>query len=121
MENHMSSAPGPKDLASADRYRTLLEINNAIVTNLNQEDLPRAISTALRRVIPFDRAAFTLYLPKRDVFRFLAIEGLLGSSHFRPGWSSTEVKAFRPGYSITSGPRCATICGRNKSIRTIVC
>jgi hypothetical protein len=24
-------------LASAERYRTLLEINNAIITNLNQE------------------------------------------------------------------------------------
>jgi formate hydrogenlyase transcriptional activator len=96
MENHMSSAPGPKDLASADRYRTLLEINNAIVTNLNQEDLPRAISTALRRVIPFDRAAFTLYVPKRDVFRFLAIEGLLGSSHFRAGLE------FRRGESVSA-------------------
>jgi formate hydrogenlyase transcriptional activator len=93
----MSSAPvGPKDLASADRYRTLLEINNAIVTNLNQEDLPRAISTALRRVIPFDRAAFTLYVPKRDVFRFLAIEGLVGSSHFRAGLE------FRRGESVSA-------------------
>jgi formate hydrogenlyase transcriptional activator len=70
---------------AAERYRTLLEINNAIVTNLDQEALPRAISKALRRVIPFDRAAFTLYLPKRNIFRFLAIEGIVGSSHFRAG------------------------------------
>jgi formate hydrogenlyase transcriptional activator len=70
---------------TAERYRTLLEINNAIVSNLNQEDLLHAISSALRRVIPFDRAAFTLYDAKREVFRFLAIEGIVGSTHFRAG------------------------------------
>ena len=92
---------------AAERYRTLLEINNAIVTNLDQEDLPRAISTALRRVIPFDRAAFTLYVPKRDVFRFLAIEGLVGSSHFRAGVE------FRRGESVSAwvfDNQCSALC-----------
>jgi formate hydrogenlyase transcriptional activator len=70
---------------TAERYRTLLEINNAIITNLSQESLLRAISEALRRVIPFDRAAFTLYVPERDKFRFLAIEGVVGSAHFQAG------------------------------------
>ena len=70
---------------TAERYRTLLEINNAIITNLNQKALLHAISQALRRVIPFDRAAFTLYDPSREMFRFLAIEGTVASSHFRAG------------------------------------
>ena len=70
---------------TAERYRTLLEINNAIITNLNQGTLLHAISKALRRVIPFDRAAFTLYIPERQKFRFLAIEGVVASSHFRAG------------------------------------
>jgi formate hydrogenlyase transcriptional activator len=70
---------------TAERYRTLLEINNAIITNLNQKALLHAISKALRRVIPFDRAAFTLYIPKKERFRFLAIEGIVASSHFRAG------------------------------------
>src|SRR5579864_965690 len=70
---------------TAECYRTLLEINNAIIINLSQEALLRAISEALRRVIPFDRAAFTLYVPERDRFRFLAIEGVVGSAHFRAG------------------------------------
>jgi formate hydrogenlyase transcriptional activator len=70
---------------TAERYRTLLEINNAIIINLSQEALLRAISEALRRVIPFDRAAFTLYVPERDRFCFLAIEGIVGSAHFRAG------------------------------------
>jgi formate hydrogenlyase transcriptional activator len=75
---------------TAERYRTLLEINNAIVTNLNQKALLTAISEALQRVIPFDRAAFTLYVPKTDKFRFVAIEGTTASSHFRPGLEFTR-------------------------------
>jgi len=70
---------------TAERYRTLLEINNAIITNLSQEALLHAISEVLSRVIPFDRAAFTIYIPGSDKFRFLAIEGGTASSHFRAG------------------------------------
>jgi formate hydrogenlyase transcriptional activator len=70
---------------TAERYRTLLEINNAIITNLSQEALLHAISKVLSRVIPFDRAAFTLYIPSSGKFRFLAIEGITASSHFRAG------------------------------------
>ena len=70
---------------TAERYRTLLEINNAIITNLNQGALLHSISKALGRVIPFDRAAFTLYIPQKEMFRFLAIEGMVASSHFRAG------------------------------------
>ena len=72
-------------LESAERYRALLEINNAIITKLSQEALLHAISLALHRIVPFDRAAFTIYDPKRDRFRFLAIEGAAASIHFRPG------------------------------------
>ena len=75
---------------TAERYRTLLEINNAIVTNLNQKALLTAISEALQRVIPFNRAAFTLHVPKTDTFRFVAIEGTTASSHFRPGLEFTR-------------------------------
>jgi formate hydrogenlyase transcriptional activator len=70
---------------TAERYRTLLEINNAIITNLSQEALLHAISEVLSRVIPFDRAAFTLYIPSSNKFRFLAIEGVTASSNFRAG------------------------------------
>jgi formate hydrogenlyase transcriptional activator len=72
-------------LESAEHYRALLEINNAIITNLSQQALLHAISSALHRVVPFDRAAFTIYDSKRDRFRFLAIEGAATSNHFRPG------------------------------------
>jgi formate hydrogenlyase transcriptional activator len=81
---------------TAERYRTLLEINNAIITNLSQEALLHSISEVLSRVIPFDRAAFTLYIPSGRKFRFLAIEGITASSHFRAG------QEFEPEESVSA-------------------
>lgn len=74
-----------KQVAStADHLRTLLEINNAIVTNLSQEALLHSISESLQDGIPFDRAALTIYQPGRGVFRFVAIEGSSVSNYFQP-------------------------------------
>jgi len=81
---------------TAERYRTLLEINNAIITNLSQEALLHSIAEVLSRVIPFDRAAFTLYIPSSGHFRFLAIEGATASTHFRAGLE------FEPGESVSA-------------------
>jgi formate hydrogenlyase transcriptional activator len=75
----------PTTLLSEERWRTLLEINNAIITSLTQEALLHSISESLGRVISFDRAAFTLYDPTRETFRFLAIEGPQPSIHFHAG------------------------------------
>jgi formate hydrogenlyase transcriptional activator len=66
---------------SEERSRTLLEINNAIITCLTEETLLRSISRALRPVVPFDTAAITLYVPEIDKFRFLAVEGTLVYFH----------------------------------------
>lgn len=68
-----------------EQHRSLLEINNAIITNLTQEALLRSISEALHRFIGFDRCAITLYQPERDTFRFLAVEGELSSDYFQTG------------------------------------
>jgi formate hydrogenlyase transcriptional activator len=70
---------------SEERYRSLLEINNAIITNLTEEMLLRSVSQILRRLVPFDRAALILYLPEKDTFRYLAVESPITSDHFRPG------------------------------------
>jgi formate hydrogenlyase transcriptional activator len=70
---------------SEERNRSLLQINNAIITNLTQQALLHSISEALLRVISFDRCAITLYQPERDTFRFLAVEGDLHSDYFRSG------------------------------------
>ena len=68
-----------------EQNRSLLQINNAIITNLTQEALLHSISEALHRVIFFDRCAITLHQPERDTFRFLAVEGELHSDYFRAG------------------------------------
>src|SRR6202050_1793183 len=65
--------------------RSLLDINNAIITNLTEEALLRSISEAVRPSIPFDRCAITLYTGSTDTIRFLAVEGVLGSDYFQPG------------------------------------
>jgi formate hydrogenlyase transcriptional activator len=70
---------------AAERRRTLLEVTNAIIKHLKQEELLRATCEALRRVTPFDRAAFTLYQPQSDGLRILAIEGKFQSEHFQVG------------------------------------
>jgi formate hydrogenlyase transcriptional activator len=70
---------------SEEKNRILLQINNAIITNLTQQALLHSISEALHRVISFDRCAITLYEPERDTFRFLAVEGDLLSDYFRAG------------------------------------
>ena len=70
---------------SEEQHRSLLQINNAIITNLTQEALLRSISEALHPVISFDRCAITLYQPERDSFRFLAVEGELLSDYFQTG------------------------------------
>jgi formate hydrogenlyase transcriptional activator len=70
---------------SEQRNRSLLQINNAIITNLTQQALLHSISETLSTVISFDRCAITLYQPERGTFRFLAVEGDLLSDYFRAG------------------------------------
>jgi formate hydrogenlyase transcriptional activator len=70
---------------SEEQNRSLLQINNAIITNLTQQALLSSISEALHPVISFDRCAITLYQPESDSFRFLAVEGELLSDYFRTG------------------------------------
>jgi formate hydrogenlyase transcriptional activator len=75
---------------SEEKNRILLQINNAIITNLSQQALLHSISEALRPVFPFDRCAITLYQPERDSFRFLAVEGELHSDYFKTGMEFTR-------------------------------
>src|SRR4029077_12109596 len=71
---------------SEQRQRSLLEINNAIITNLTQKALLDAICEALQRVFPVDRAAILLYEPSRDTLRVVALlEHQWSSDFFRRG------------------------------------
>jgi formate hydrogenlyase transcriptional activator len=67
------------------RERAILEVNNAIISNLTEASLLGAISQALQRVVPFDRAALTLYVPETDQLRILALEGRLPPQSYPVG------------------------------------
>src|SRR5579862_914745 len=70
---------------SEERHRTLLEINNAIITNLTKDALHHAICESLRRVLPVDRASLTVYQPDQDTLRIIAIERDWGLDFFGVG------------------------------------
>jgi len=67
------------------RERALLEINNAIISNLTEDSLLGAISRALMRIVAFDRAALTLYVPETDQLRILALGGKLPPQNYPVG------------------------------------
>jgi len=69
-----------------ERYRTLLEVNNAIISSLSREALFSAIAHAIARVVPFDRTAIFLHDPRRDVLRLFLLESLLPSTYFSIGF-----------------------------------
>jgi formate hydrogenlyase transcriptional activator len=81
----MSESGTRRPATDAERYRTLLEITNALVANVTREALFAAIASALRRVVPFERAATFLHDPQRDVLRLLVLESSLPTWYFVVG------------------------------------
>jgi formate hydrogenlyase transcriptional activator len=67
------------------RKISLLDINNAIINNLTPEALFRSAYEAIRRVVPFDRAAFLLYQPETRTLKLDAMESDGESDFFRLG------------------------------------
>jgi len=65
-----------------EKHRVLLEINNAIIANLDRESLLHAISEALRKVLPFDRATLTLLDSVTDVLKVHALVTTSPSKRF---------------------------------------
>ena len=70
--------------SSQERLRTLLDINNAIVTKLSRDDLFAAISEVLARVIKFDRLALSIYDPEVDALRIVTYTGPYRRDDYTP-------------------------------------
>ena len=68
---------------SEQRKRSVLEINNAIINNLTQEALFASAYEAIRRVVPFDRAAFLLHQPETNTLKLLSMNSNAESEFFR--------------------------------------
>jgi formate hydrogenlyase transcriptional activator len=76
----------PSSSGTAERYRTLLEINNALVSNLTRDALFHAIAKALRHVVPFERTAIFLHDARRNVLKLFILESSLASTYFTVGF-----------------------------------
>ena len=72
-------------LAGEERYRTLLEITNALISNLSRDALFAVVARVIGRVVPFERAAVFLHDPSRDVLRLFVLESSLPSTYFVVG------------------------------------
>jgi formate hydrogenlyase transcriptional activator len=57
-----------------DRLRLLLEVNNALVSNLDLRELLKQIAACLRRVIRHDYTALALYDPASNEMRLTALD-----------------------------------------------
>jgi formate hydrogenlyase transcriptional activator len=86
--------------ASEERRRVLLDVNNAIVTCRDRDSLFSATTTALRRVVPFDRAALHLYDPVKDVFRVLGVTGPVPSPPIFPIGTEWPRRQTRGGWVL---------------------
>jgi formate hydrogenlyase transcriptional activator len=70
---------------AAERAQSLLAINNAVVLNLTQDALFRAITAALRRVVRFDRCTIFLHDAQKNLLLMTASDSNVPSKHFVPG------------------------------------
>jgi formate hydrogenlyase transcriptional activator len=91
-----------------ERWRVLLQVNNAVVTSLDRETLFEAIAGALRGVIPFDRAALVLDDPVEGVF---TLRGLAGPV---PSPSTTPLATIWPRI----GSRCGWVVDNGRPLLT---
>jgi hypothetical protein len=60
---------------SEERQRALLEINNAIISNLDRDSLFEAIAKTLRSILSFDRLSLSIYDPVNDLLKGFAVGG----------------------------------------------
>ncbi|HXD31965.1 MAG TPA: GAF domain-containing protein [Pyrinomonadaceae bacterium] len=68
-----------------DRLRLLLDVNNAITSNLNLQGLLEAISTSLRKVIPHDFTGLATYDEQIGQLRVHALESFGPDQMFQSG------------------------------------
>jgi len=86
-----------------ERWRVLLQVNNAIVTCLDRDALLKATADALRGVIPFDRASLVLYHPGENVFKVLGVAGPVPSPSVIPVGTVWPRHGSRSGWITDSG------------------
>src|SRR5213080_169117 len=103
--HHEAAQRAQQELASErDRLRLLLEVNNALVSNLEPRALFSAIATCLRRVVAHDYTSLAVYDGERNAFDMWALEfagkGLIKEHMFVPVEGSPAGTAFAAGRPV---------------------
>jgi formate hydrogenlyase transcriptional activator len=75
-----------------DHVRLLLEVNNAVVSHLNLEDLFTAVSACLRKVIQHDGSSLVLYEPDTRQYRVHVLDFTKNTSFIEEGQADSECK-----------------------------
>jgi formate hydrogenlyase transcriptional activator len=88
---------------SESRRRMLLEINNAVVTQLSRDDLWTAIAAALRRVVPFDRLALSQYDAKDQRLRIVTYAGPYQREDYSPIGRELKLDDSPAGLAFSTG------------------
>ena len=85
----MFQCPGAKrmttGLGTTARYSTILEINRAAITEPGLSEIFRGTCGAVRKVIPADRMALSLYAPEHRALRLVAVDGQGADSFYQVG------------------------------------
>ena len=85
--NPQTEVPIMSDEKIAKRYRTLLDINNAVIACQTREELMQVVNEQLSRVLTFDRVSFALYDLGKGTHSFYAIGGAVASDYVKVGRS----------------------------------
>src|SRR5262245_20409029 len=100
-----------RDTSMLQQYESLLEINNAVVSQLDLRELLKVISTSLRKVIPHDAALLTLHDAESSHLRLQALDmQMFGRVPFEEGVQismedTPEGEAIRSRQPVLVGPR----------------
>jgi formate hydrogenlyase transcriptional activator len=103
--HHEAAHRAQDELArKSDRLRLLLEVNNALVSNLEWRALFSALSTCLRRVLAHDYTSLAVYDAQRNAFDMWAVEfagkGLVKEHMIVPVEGSPAGAAFVAGKPV---------------------
>src|SRR2546428_6029078 len=106
--HHEAAQQAQQQLAcQRDRLELLLEVNNALVSNLEPRALFSAIASCLRRVVSHDYTSLAVYDTERNAFDMWALEfagkGLIKEHMFVPVEGSPAGAAFTAGEPVRVG------------------
>jgi formate hydrogenlyase transcriptional activator len=76
-----------------DRFRLLLEVNNAVVSHLNMDDVFASVSASLQRVIQHDGCSLMLYEPDTGQYRCHVLKVSKNESFVEEGRADKSVKS----------------------------